>query len=125
MSDISDWIQSNWFEVGNLILQFATLAALMWFARSLLKIAATSQRHAGAPERVTAPPIHPASEAAQFNSALRGLIPMDPGPSQPQARAPYVGSADSSLSDSIVKEMNTPMGNAPVAWRRMGIRRVS
>jgi hypothetical protein len=124
MNDLSDWIQSYWFELGSLLLQFATLTALVWFARRMLRIVMTSQEHAESLHPALAPPAELATEAQPFSSGLRGLIPMDRAPSQPRARAAYVGSGGSGLWQSIVKWLNTPMGNAPVAWRRWAIRRV-
>lgn len=125
MSDFSDWIQSNWLELGNLILRFATLTALVWFARSALRIVATFQGHAEAPRRATAPPIQQATEAEPFNSGLRGLIPMDPAPSQPRAQVAYAHTGNDGLWHSVIKWLNTPMGDAPVAWRRTNVRRVN
>jgi hypothetical protein len=124
MNDLSDWIQSYWFELGSLLLQFATLTALVWFGRRILRIAMTSQVHAESLHPASAPPTELAAEGQAFSSGLRGLIPMDGAPSQPRARAAYVGSGGSGLSHSIAKWLNTPMGNAPVAWHRWGIRRV-
>lgn len=124
MGDISDWIQSYWFELGSLFLQFATLTALVWFARRMLRIVMSPQGHAEALHPATAPPIEPVAEAHPFHGVPRGLIPLDPAPSQPRAWAANVGSGGGGLWDSIVKWLNTPMGNAPVAWRRYLIRRV-
>jgi hypothetical protein len=124
MSDLSDWVQSYWFQLGSLLLQFATLTALVWFARRMLRILMTSQERAGSLHPASTPPTAPSAEAQPFSSGLRGLIPMDSDPSQPRAQAAYVGAGSSSLWHSIVKWMNTPMGNAPVAWRRWDIRRV-
>jgi hypothetical protein len=125
MNDLSDWVQSYWFELGSLLLQLATLTALVWFARRILRIATTSQEHAESLYPASARPMEPAAEGQPFSSGLRGLIPMDDrAPSQPRARAAYVGSGRSGLSHSIAKWLNTPMGNAPVAWHRWGIRRV-
>ena len=124
MGDISDWIQSYWFELGSLLLQFATLTALVWFARRMLGIVLSSQGHAEALHPGTAPPTEPVAEAQPYHGVPRGLIPVDPPPSQPRAWAANVGSRDGDLWHSIGKWMNTPMGNAPVAWRRYQIRRV-
>ena len=33
-----DWIQSNWYELGSLLVQCAALALLAWFGRSALGI---------------------------------------------------------------------------------------
>lgn len=124
MSDLSDWIQSYWFELGSLLLQFATLTALVWFARRMLRIVMTSQEHAESLRPASAPPTELSAEAQPFSSGLRGLIPMDPTSSKPRVRAAYVGSGSGDLWHSIVKWLNTPMGDAPVAWRRWEIHRV-
>ena len=42
MSEISDWIQNNWFELGSLLVQCALLATLAGFGRKLLRILAIS-----------------------------------------------------------------------------------
>lgn len=44
MSDIFDWIQSYWFELGSLTAQFAILAVVVWYARKSLKIQTSAQR---------------------------------------------------------------------------------
>jgi hypothetical protein len=124
MNGFSDWIQSYWFQLGSLLLQFATLTALMWFARKILRMVMTSQKYAESRHSTFASPTEPAAEAQPFSSGLRGLIPMDGAPSQPRAQDAYLGSGGSGLWDSILKWLNTPMGNAPVAWRRWAIRRV-
>jgi hypothetical protein len=38
MSEISDWIQSNWFELVSLLVQCAVLATLAWYGRKVLRI---------------------------------------------------------------------------------------
>jgi hypothetical protein len=38
MSEISDWIQSNWFELGSFLVQCAVLATLLWYGRKVLGI---------------------------------------------------------------------------------------
>ena len=38
MSEISDWIQSNWFELSSFLIQCAVLATLAWYGRKVLKI---------------------------------------------------------------------------------------
>jgi hypothetical protein len=124
MSDLSEWVQSYWFQLGSLLLQFATLITLGWFARRMLRIVTRSQERAESLHPASAPPTAPSTEAQPFSSGLRGLIPLDSDPSQSRALAAYVGSGSSGLWRSIVKWLNTPMGNAPVAWRRWEIRRV-
>jgi len=42
------WIQANWYALGNLIAQFAFLAAGIWFARKILRTMRASQEQVGA-----------------------------------------------------------------------------
>ena len=48
MSEFTDWMQSNWYALGNLLFQFAFLAAAVWFAREMLKTIRASQEQVGA-----------------------------------------------------------------------------
>ena len=38
MIELSDWVQSNWFQLVSLLVQFGILAALAWYGRSILRI---------------------------------------------------------------------------------------
>ncbi|MBZ5528457.1 MAG: hypothetical protein LAN71_11225 [Acidobacteriia bacterium] len=33
MSEFTNWLQGNWYEAGSLLVQFAILGAIVWFAR--------------------------------------------------------------------------------------------
>lgn len=124
MNALSDWIQANWFELGSLALQIATLASLVWFGRKAMEIFAQGRtvRHAEAP---AAEPM--AMEAAtpdtthSFHGGLRGLIPME----APEARRPQrAARADAGVWRSIVQWLNQPMNSdATTPWRR--IRQIS
>ncbi len=48
MNEIAAWMQSNWYSLGNLLAQFAFLAAGVWFARKILKTIRASQEQFGA-----------------------------------------------------------------------------
>lgn len=48
MNDFTAWMQSNWYALGNLLSQFAFLAAGVWFARQILKTMRASQEQVGA-----------------------------------------------------------------------------
>jgi hypothetical protein len=37
MDSMSDWLQSNWYDLGSLLFQFAILATLAWFGWNILK----------------------------------------------------------------------------------------
>jgi hypothetical protein len=48
MNEFTAWMQSNWYALGNLLSQFAFLAAGVWFARQILKTMRASQEQVGA-----------------------------------------------------------------------------
>src|SRR5258708_2994661 len=48
MDDLPDGMQKNWYTLGNLLSQFAFLAAGVWFARKILKTMRASQEQVGA-----------------------------------------------------------------------------
>ena len=48
MNEVTVWIQSNWYEMGNLFVQFVFLAAGIWFARKILRTLRASQEQVGA-----------------------------------------------------------------------------
>jgi hypothetical protein len=48
MNEITDWIQSNWYELGSLFAQFTFLFAGLWFARKILKSMRATQQQFGA-----------------------------------------------------------------------------
>ena len=60
MSEISDWIQSNWFELGSILVQCAVLATLAWYGRKAVRILMASydqiealRRNAAAEQQIT------------------------------------------------------------------------
>ena len=38
MIELSDWVQSNWFQLGSLLVQFGVLATIAWYGRGILRI---------------------------------------------------------------------------------------
>jgi hypothetical protein len=48
MNEFTTWMQSNWYALGNLLSQFAFLAAGIWFARNILRTMRASQEQFGA-----------------------------------------------------------------------------
>ena len=48
MSEFTVWMQINWYALGNLLFQFAFLAAGVWFAREILRTIRASQEQVGA-----------------------------------------------------------------------------
>jgi hypothetical protein len=53
MTEISTWIQSNWYEFGSILAQIAFLVAGVWFARKILKTLRASQEQFGALLKLT------------------------------------------------------------------------
>ncbi len=48
MNEFTAWMQSNWYALGNLFIQFGFLAAGVWFARKILITMRASQEQVGA-----------------------------------------------------------------------------
>src|SRR5713101_1178254 len=48
MNEMSAWIQSNWYALGNLFIEGAFLAAAVWFGRRILRTLRASQEQVGA-----------------------------------------------------------------------------
>ena len=48
MNEFAAWMQSNWYALGNLLLQAGFLTAAIWFARDVLKTMRASQEQVGA-----------------------------------------------------------------------------
>jgi hypothetical protein len=119
MSEISDWIQTNWFEIGSFLVQCAVLATLAWYGRKVLRIlmASYDQNEAlrrlwvsnmAAEQRITQPAFAPAgSERAGHGSgavaaAWRDLFTW--------LRAP-MGSGRIGPSRRVMKWLQAPMGS--------------
>jgi hypothetical protein len=47
MDEFTIWMRGNWYALGNLLSQFAFLAAGIWFARKILKTIRASQEQVG------------------------------------------------------------------------------
>jgi hypothetical protein len=48
MNEFTAWVQSNWYTLGNLLIQIGFLAAGVWFARKILTTMRASQEQVGA-----------------------------------------------------------------------------
>jgi hypothetical protein len=51
LGEMSDWIQSNWFELGSLLVQCAILATLAWYGRKILRTVRDPQNQSETLER--------------------------------------------------------------------------
>ncbi len=74
MNELYDWIATNWYEAGTLLLHAAILVTLVWFARRFLSLRKASQAPAEAPERVSPAfeEAYPFAPALQEGSRHRG-----------------------------------------------------
>ena len=53
MNEFSTWVQNNWYELGNLLSEFAFLAGAIWFASRVLRTMRASQEQMGALLKLT------------------------------------------------------------------------
>ena len=135
MSEMIDWIQSNWYELGNLAVQFAMLAVVVSYGRKALRILAlplATSRAASQAQvellqdlqkrsetRGSRPPAEPESTA--YGGVGRMLSPMPEAPAGSHAE-PAVLARSEGISPwrALVAWLQAPMGNHPgPAWRRV------
>src|SRR5260370_11603178 len=93
MNELSTWMQSNWYALGNLFIEGAFLAAGVWFARKILRTLRASQEQVGAllkmsvagtvAERTSSPA---ASERSFANASPYCLTPSSEPPAAPLQR---------------------------------------
>ena len=123
MNELSTWMQSNWYALGNLFIEGAFLAAGVWFARKILRTLRASQEQVGAllkmsvagtvAERTSSPA---ASERSFANASPYWLTPSSEVPA-----APLQGLHESrpGLGHRTIVWLKTPMKRSEVApWRR-------
>jgi hypothetical protein len=101
MTQISDWIQNNWFESGMLVVLCAILATVVWFARNILKSLRASQEQVGAILRLSVSDVAPMPAAPLQTQAE----PM-PAWREPAPRGPNLLVAS---GRSVVNWLNAPM----------------
>jgi len=123
----STWIQSNWYELGNLLSQITFLAAGIWFARKILRTIRASQEQVGALLKlsVTGSVAERHSSSVIAERTLTGgspywLTPPEPTPavlSEPAETGPTRWKV---ARHSVFVWLQTPMSRAEVApWRRV------
>jgi len=121
------WIQSNWYALGNLVAQFAFLAAGIWFARKILRTMRASQEQVGALLKlsVTGSATERPSSSIIAERTLAGaspywLTPPDSTPailSEPAETGPTRWEA---ARRSMLAWLQAPMSSGEVApWRRV------
>jgi hypothetical protein len=82
MTEFSNWIQANWFELGILVGLFAILATIVWFARNVLRTLRASQEQVGALLRLSFSDVVPVQAAATEVPAPVLSEPMQHGPNR-------------------------------------------
>jgi len=107
MSEISDWIQGNWFALGSLLVQCAILATLFWYGRKVLGTLQASLNQAEVPQQPSpsnAPDMQPKIQEAG-----------------PVFGAGITGHSSGGLADAghnLIGWLQEPMGDVR-AWRRV------
>jgi len=71
---MSEWLQSNWYEAGSLLFQFAILVALAWFGRNILKILRVSLGQEEQPARPELSYTANAGHSGGIGAAWNGVI---------------------------------------------------
>lgn len=126
MNELSAWIQSNWYALGNLFLEGAFLAAVVWFGRRILRTIRASQEQVGAllkisvtgaiAERTSSPA---ASERSFANASPYWLTPPEIPAEVPAAPTQELHESRPSLGHRAIVWLKTPMKRSQVApWRR-------
>ncbi len=126
MNEFTIWMQSNWYETGNLLSEFVFLAAGIWFARRILKTMRASQEQVGALLKlsVTGTITERQLPSAAAERSLANASPYWLTPSEvPPAKGPKLGETGPSrwtvARHGVVEWLQTPMSSGAVApWRR-------
>ncbi len=126
MIEFTAWIQSNWYELGNLFAEFVFLAVGIWFARKVLRTLRASQEQVGALLKLSltgAVPERQSTNGAAERSFASGS-PYWLTPSEvPSAGQPMPSDSDPSqlpvARHGLIAWLNTPMKSGGAApWRR-------
>jgi hypothetical protein len=108
MTEFSDWIQANWFELGILSVLSAILATIVWFARNILRTLRASQEQVGALLRLSLSDVVPVQATGTEVPALMGDLSQ-------RGQNPLVASAR-----NLIRWFQAPMGSGSVApWRKV------
>jgi hypothetical protein len=126
MNEFTAWIQSNWYALGNLLAQFAFLAAGVWFARKILKTIRASQEQVGALLKLSfagaiseRPPSIAVADRSFASASPYWLMPEEKPPvdlPEPQASGPNRWAV---VRHRAMVWLQTPMSNGEAApWRK-------
>ena len=123
MNEMSAWIQSNWYALGNLFIEGAFLAAAVWFGRRILRTLRASQEQVGALLKmsVTGAISERQSSSGAAERSFANASPYWLTPPEVPAAAPLQELHESgpSVSRRVIVWLKTPMKRAEVApWRK-------
>jgi hypothetical protein len=109
MTEFSNWIQANWFELGILVGLFAILATIVWFARNILRTLRASQEQVGALLRLSFSDVVPVQAAATEVPAPVLSEPLQHGPNLLVV-----------FARNLFRWFQAPMGSGGVGpWRKV------
>jgi hypothetical protein len=111
VGEMSDWIQSNWFELGSLLIQCAILATLAWYGRKTLRILRDSQSQGATLER-----LRPSNATAE-QTTLRQTVT----PTRPES-AEYGVDVTATVRPNLISWLQAPMRSRGVDSRYKFIR---
>ena len=112
MSEIGDWIQLYWFELGSLLVQFGVLVTLAWYGRKALHILAVAHE----PEKSVQPAAR-VQQAARVQPIARRFAIWESVVRYAISGARSIGRALAAAWRSVINWLLTPSsGMAP--WRR-------
>jgi len=116
MNEFTAWMQSNWYELGNLSVEIVFLSTGIWFARKILKSIRASQEQVGALIRLSVggavPERQVPSAIAERPAASAGSYWLTPSESAPADQSTPVENGPSpilSAGQGLVGWLNTPM----------------
>jgi len=135
MSEFTAWMQSNWYELGNLVADFVFLAVGIWFARKVLRTLRASQEQVGTLIKLTVagtvperPSTNPAAERSFATGSPYWLTPSDAPPADQTMPAEHSMPSDggpgrlSAAGHGLVEWLNTPMKSSGTNPLRRAIR---
>src|SRR3989442_14598667 len=98
MREITAWMQSNWYELGNLFAEFVFLDVGIWFARKVLRTLRASQEQVGTLIKLTVARTIPERQSTN-TAAERSLVTGAPDRMTP--------------SDAPAADQSTTLGDGP------------
>ena len=125
MNEFSTWMQTNWYALGNLLLQAGFLTAAIWFARDILRTMRASQEQTGALLKLsmtgalTDRHLSTAAERPFATASPYWLTPQDLSPA-PLADSIEIGPSRWAVAfHKLIVWLQTPMSNGElVPWRK-------